>query len=238
LQEDWSQPNLTGEKANLAGACEKNQPAKKMHNICLRPQTDLFRNELLATQVSTEHHHATSVSLPPESAIAKAYASMNLADAYSIELPVGASTNPELLARFIFAHQAPWIGALTAIRDALVAGFGLKTARRLASLSAEGGAGRLGIFKIYSTSPTEVVLGEDDKHLDFRLSVLCSGQSLPGAKRRLILSTVVHCHNRLGRLYIFLIAPFHRLVVQSSLHSAARVGWPPATEPTGSTKNP
>lgn len=49
--------------------------------------------------MSTEHHHATSVSLPPESAIAKAYASMNLADAYSIELPTGASTNPELLDR-------------------------------------------------------------------------------------------------------------------------------------------
>lgn len=180
--------------------------------------------------MSTEHHHATSVQIPPESAIAKAYASMNLADAYSIELPVGASTNPELLARFIFAHLAPWIGRLMTVRDAIVAGFGLKTAKHLATLDMQSGVGRLGIFKIYSTSPTEVVLGEDDKHLDFRLSVLCSGQSSPGAKRHLIMSTVVHCHNRLGRLYIFLIAPFHRLVVQSSLRSAARAGWPSATE--------
>jgi hypothetical protein len=179
--------------------------------------------------MSTEHHLATPVSLPPESAIAKAYTSMNLADAYSIELPTGASTNPELLARFIFAHQAPWISSLMTVRDALVAGLGLKTAKHLASLEAESGTGRLSIFKIYSTSPTEIVLGEDDKHLDFRLSVLCSGQSSPGAKRHLILSTVVHCHNRLGRLYILLIAPFHRLVVQSSLRSAARIGWPSAT---------
>jgi hypothetical protein len=180
--------------------------------------------------MSTKYHNATAVSLPPESAIAKAYASMNLADAYSIELPSGASTNPELLARFIFAHHAPWINRLMTVRDALVAGFGLKTAKHLASLGAESGSGRLGIFKIYNTSPIEVVFGEDDKHLDFRLSVLCSGQSSPGAKRRLILSTVVHCHNRLGRLYIFFIAPFHRLVVQSSLRSAARIGWPLATD--------
>lgn len=180
--------------------------------------------------MSAEHHHATAVPLPPESAISKAYASMNLADAYSIELPTGASTNPELLARFIFAHQAPWISSLMAVRDMIVAGFGLKTAKHLASLNAQSGTGRLSIFKIYSTSPTEVVLGEDDKHLDFRLSVLCSGQASPGAKRHLILSTVVHCHNRLGRLYIFLIAPFHRWVVQSSLRSAARVGWPLATQ--------
>jgi hypothetical protein len=179
---------------------------------------------------NSEHHRAISVPLPPESAITRAYASTHLADAYSIELPTGASTNPELLARFIFAHQAPWISKLMAVRDTLVAGFGLKTARHLASLDAQSETGRLDIFKIYSTSPTEVVLGEDDKHLDFRLSVLCSGRSSPGAGRRLILSTVVHCHNRLGRLYILLIAPFHRLVVQSSLRSAARVGWPSATE--------
>ena len=180
--------------------------------------------------MSIAHRHVRSVPLPQESALARAYASMNLADAYSIELPPGASTNPEVLARFIFAHQASWISRLMAVRDALVASFGLKTARHLASLEAESGAGRLDIFKIYSQSPTEIVIGEDDKHLDFRLSVLCSGSSSPGAKRQLTLSTVVHCHNRLGRLYILLIAPFHRAVVQSSLRSAARSGWPSAAE--------
>ena len=180
--------------------------------------------------MSTQHHRVTLVSLPPESRIAKAYASTNLADAYSVELPSGVSTNPELLARFIFSHQARWISSLIAVRDAIVGRFGLKTAKQLTSLGAESKTGRVGIFKIYGTSPTEIVLGEDDKHLDFRLSVLCSNQPSPGGKRQLTLSTVVHCHNRLGRLYILVIAPFHRLVVQSSLRSAARVGWPLATE--------
>ena len=169
--------------------------------------------------MSTQLHCPTAVSLPAESAISAAYPSTNLADAFAIGLPTGASTDPEVLARFIFAHQARWIGGLIKIRDALVAGFGLKTARQLASLNPESGTRRLSIFRIYSKSSTEVVLGEDDKHLDFRLSVLCSG-------RQLTLSTVVHCHNLLGRLYIFFIAPFHRLVVQSSLRSAARAGWP------------
>jgi len=176
--------------------------------------------------MSSQHHRVTLVSLPPESIIANAYASTNLADAYSIELPSGASTNPELLARFIFSHQAPWIGSLIAVRDAIVGRFGLKTAKQLASLGAQNKTGRVGIFKIYGISPTEIVLGEDDKHLDFRLSVLCSNERSPGGNRQLTLSTVVHCHNRLGRLYILVIAPFHRLVVQSSLRSAARFGWP------------
>jgi hypothetical protein len=180
--------------------------------------------------MSSEHHRVTPVALPPESGIARAYESVNLADAYSIQLPAGASANPELLARFIFSQQAPWISGLMKVRDVLVAGFGLKTARQLASLGSGSGANRVGIFKIYSTSATEIVLGEDDKHLDFRLSVLCSSEAAPASKRHLVLSTVVHCHNRLGRAYILLIAPFHRLVVQSSLRRAARMGWPRSAE--------
>lgn len=172
----------------------------------------------------------TSVAIPRESAIANAYASTHLADAFSIELPPGASRDPEVLARFIFAHQAAWIRGLLALRDALVGGFGLKTGRQLASLEAEGGAGRLHIFRMYAKTASEVVLGEDDKHLDFRLSVLCSPPTSPGAGGRLTMSTVVHCHHGLGRFYILLIAPFHRRIVRSSLRSAARSGWPSATD--------
>lgn len=118
-----------------------------------------------------------------------------------------------------------------ALRDAIVAIFGLKTAKHLGSAGTGGQESRVGIFKIYSTAPTEIVLGEDDKHLDFRLSVLYSDTPSPLGKQRLIVSTVVHCHNRLGRAYIFLIAPFHRLIVQASLRRAARIGWPSAAQP-------
>ena len=75
---------------------------------------------------------------------------------------------------------------------------------------------------------SEIVLGEDDKHLDFRLSLLCSPASAQSPQRRLILSTAVHCHNRLGRFYITLIAPFHRRIVRACLRQAARAGWPAA----------
>lgn len=132
--------------------------------------------------MSTEHCHVTLVSIPPESRIAKAYSSPNFADAYSIELPSGASSNPELLARFILSHRAPWISSLIAIRDATVGRFGLKTAKQLNSLAAQSETGRIGIFKIYGASPTEIVLGGDDKHLDFRLSVFCSNSVV--AKRQ------------------------------------------------------
>src|SRR5260370_32765431 len=102
--------------------------------------------------MSTQRHRVTPVSLPPESRIAKAYASTNLADAYSIELPSGASTNPELLARFIFSHQPPWLISLIAVRDAIVGRFGLKTSNQLTSLGAARKAGQVVLFKIHRTS--------------------------------------------------------------------------------------
>jgi hypothetical protein len=109
------------------------------------------------------------------------------------------------------------------IRDTTVARFGIKTSKQLQNC----GGKRIGIFKIYETSTHEIVLGEDDIHLDFRLSVLYLAKTgSAGSRPSLILSTVVNCHNLLGRIYITLIAPFHRLVVKSCLQKAARIGWP------------
>ena len=65
----------------------------------------------------------------------------------------------------------------------------------------------------------------DDKHLDFRASAFYQAGA-PSERPRFVLSTVVHCHNALGRTYLALIAPFHRLVVQAYLRRAAEVGWP------------
>ena len=172
---------------------------------------------------------ATPVPLPPDSDIDHLYATTDFSDAYAIELPPGATSDPESLARFIFSRRSVWGDALMKLRDALVAGLGLKTTRALASLNAEDRAERIEFFRIYKTTPTEIVLGEDDSHLDFRVSVLCSPGASPDAARRVTVSTVVHCHNLLGRIYIRIIAPFHRRLVQHSLHSAAQAGWPPAT---------
>ncbi|MES2127368.1 MAG: DUF2867 domain-containing protein [Pseudomonadota bacterium] len=167
--------------------------------------------------------NVTAVALPSRSGISRLHPTLNLADAFAIGLPSGASRDPETLARFIFAHQPAWIGLLTSVRDAIVARFGLKTAKHLATLAGDANARRVGIFKVYSVGADEVVVGEDDKHLDFRVSVLCSATA---DGRQLTVSTVVHCHNLLGRAYLLVIAPIHRLVVQASLRRAAQIGWP------------
>ncbi len=108
------------------------------------------------------------VALPTQSAVATIYESTNLADAFAVQLPFGTSSDPEVLWRFLISQQPSWIGWLTNARDAIVACFGLKTAKHLATLSSEANADRIGIFKVYAKSETEIVLGEDDKHLDFQ----------------------------------------------------------------------
>ncbi len=72
------------------------------------------------------------------------------------------------------------------------------------------------------------MLGEDDSHLDFRVSVLRQSETEMdgGSDARLVVTTVVRCHNRLGRAYITAIRLFHRRVVIASLRHAARRGWP------------
>lgn len=112
------------------------------------------------------------VALPTQSAVAAIYESTDLADAFAVQLPLGTSSDPDVLWRFLISQQPSWIGWLTSVRDAIVACFGLKTAKHLATLSGEANADRIGIFRVYGRSEAEIVLGEDDKHLDFRLSVL------------------------------------------------------------------
>ena len=160
-----------------------------------------------------------SVALPAGAAIANLYQGSNLADAYATGLPAHAVGDAESLARYMFSLPSPGVSALMGLRDTLVSAFGLKTARQLKT----GGSKRIGIFKIYASSADEVVMGEDDKHLDFRISVLCAPG--PDGVRKITVATVVHCHNRLGRAYIALIAPFHKMIVRGTLRRAARAGW-------------
>jgi hypothetical protein len=168
------------------------------------------------------------VAVPAQSSVATVFESTNLADAFAVRLPCGTSGNPDVLWRFVMTQQPFWIGWLTNVRDAIVACFGLKTAKHLATVSEEAIGERIAFFKVYSRSESEIILGEDDKHLDFRLSVLRSPDLSPTLGGQLTVSTVVDCHNLLGRAYILIIAPFHRLVVKESLRRAAHIGWPKA----------
>ena len=168
------------------------------------------------------------VALPHDSSIALYNAHADFSDAYLVPLPRDSIHNPELLAKFIFEQQASWVMGLMGLRDKFVKLFGLEisTVADLQKHDIEG-VKRVGFFKVYGLMDNEIILGEDDHHLDFRVSVLYrNGEPEDGSSPHVIISTVVLCHNALGRNYLRVIKPFHRLVVRSYLRRAALKGFP------------
>jgi hypothetical protein len=163
---------------------------------------------------------AHAVPVPSDSALAPLYAGANLLDAYAIRLPARANDDLEVLACAGFERQAWWIRALTRLRDAIMAPVGVKSSRAVGAAAAERGP-VIGFFPLLSKSAGELVVGEDDRHLDFRVAILLRKAATGG--RELVVVTVVHCHNRLGRTYLAAISPFHRVIARGSLERAARV---------------
>lgn len=79
---------------------------------------------------------------------------------------------------------------------------------------------RLGIFTVRAVTHTEIVMGDDDRHLDFRLSV--SRYEAEGPK--VAVAMVLKTHNRLGRLYMLAVGPIHKIIVRSMLTRAVARG--------------
>ena len=169
---------------------------------------------------------ASSVPVPHETAILGCFRRVDLADAFAVPLPPGASRDPEVLARFLFGRQPRWVSALMAIRDAIVRPFGIKTAKAMQKSPAGDAGSRVGFFRIYDRRGSEIVLGEDDRHLDFRLAVMVRKMHGNPDRAEVLVATAVCCHNLVGRSYLALIKPFHKLIVRATLNRAARSGWP------------
>ncbi|MGF0524067.1 DUF2867 domain-containing protein [Agrobacterium pusense] len=113
------------------------------------------------------------------------------------------------------ASPPGWLKGLFGLRDALVRPFGVRTTEAMRQ-AAHGR--RIDFFRIQDETADEVVLGEDDWHLDFRVSI--RRQRLPSGTL-IVTTTAVRINNAFGRLYLFAIAPFHRLIVRASLRRMA-----------------
>jgi hypothetical protein len=135
-------------------------------------------------------------------------------DAYRVAIN-DTSLDARRAAQCMFERQPPWVEALVAMRNILVAPFGLKT-------SGEGEpapCGIIGLFPVLSETRDRLVAGFDDRHLDFRVVVDVAPCDLG---QQITATTLVLTHNLLGRFYLAIILPFHRLIVRTLLQRAFR----------------
>jgi len=130
-------------------------------------------------------------------------------DAFRVEVGAAPLSAREACTRMVL-HWPRWVDALTRLRNILVTPFGLKT-------SGEGEhapGGLIGLFPVLSETPERLVAGFDDYHLDFRIVVEVTGEAV---LRHATLTTLVRTNNLLGRTYLALIIPFHKLVARSMM---------------------
>lgn len=166
---------------------------------------------------------------PSNGALRRYHADGDFLDGQWVPLPHPAPDAAELTIATFF-NMPGWVKGLLAFRDSLVRPLGLKT----------GGSEDLrpptreeildfsysGIFAVHSADDDEVILGTDDRHLDFRVSIL---RSVPDDL--VAISTWVRPHNIAGRAYLAAVYPFHRIIVARCLANAARLGIVVAQSP-------
>lgn len=169
----------------------------------------------------------TRISVPPGAAINGFLPGADFHDCYQLPLPASAKTQSALALYLDVVSRTPaWVDALMATRNRAVALVGLKNLGALAAvdrtkpLETYRVGDRVGIFKLLQLSDDEVILGDADKHLEVRLSVF---RQRSAAGPAVAVSTVVHIHNLLGRLYMLAVVPVHKRIVPAMLRR-----WSPA----------
>jgi hypothetical protein len=163
-----------------------------------------------------------AVPLPDDSLVKKAFSTINYADAYRAKLPENRPHDLASVVKSFAGAPPPWLGRLMKIRNSFSRLLGLEPkAGRLRSsqgLTLEPGA-KIGIFKIFQKTANEVLMGEDDAHLNYRVSILLQPEQNACWAT---ISTIVHYNNWRGRLYFIPVRPFHCLIVTTMLKNMVR----------------
>jgi hypothetical protein len=121
----------------------------------------------------------------------------------------------------IFAHRPGWMNLLLITRNKIAGLAGLEVPTKLEIIRMERRdcylvGEKIGPWLIFFLSSDELVVGRDNKHLDFRLSIKKIHDDSPGV----VVSTLCMVHNRFGQYYLSAITPFHKVGLRSLMENA------------------
>ncbi|MBJ6118033.1 DUF2867 domain-containing protein [Pontibacter sp. BT310] len=168
--------------------------------------------------------NGTSCKIPDKSILKKDSQLFDYSDSYQGSFSDDEGTiDSTRVGILFFSGKSKVTGLLFAIRNKIVGLFGLKTSGQMSDrqkllnhFKCEPGEQR-GLFRVFEKTENEVVLGEDDKHLNFRVSLFLDRISDDTGKKSLTITTTVKYNNLLGRVYFIFVRPFHKLIVPAML---------------------
>ena len=142
------------------------------------------------------------------------------ADSFQGELKdIYDNVTPSEMGKAFFLSAPKWVEYLLNFRNKIVSVFGLKTSgssinklTQIDNFKGEPGE-RMGLFMVFNKTENELVLGEDDKHLNFRVSLLIGPGQQHCSSKSITISTTVKFNNWFGKLYFLPVRPFHKLIV-------------------------
>jgi hypothetical protein len=114
-----------------------------------------------------------------------------------------------MTAALVARNAAAGLGGLHAPKASEILRFKLKDSYSVGE--------KIGPWPIFFLGLDELVAGRDNKHMDFRVSVMkVRDAGGPGV----VLSTVCSVHNRFGRYYLSSVIPFHKFGVRKLMANA------------------
>jgi hypothetical protein len=162
------------------------------------------------------HTQARPSPVPEASAINAKLSGASFYDCYTID--VTGQRHIALEYFLMTIKRSPlWVERLMWLRNKVVQLVGLKDLGGMADFKADKPASayrpgdRVGIFTLISASDDEMLVGDNDKHLNVELSLYRHPETAQGVQT-LSITTVVHVHNWLGRLYMLPVKPMHKLI--------------------------
>lgn len=140
------------------------------------------------------------------------------ADAFEIELPIDQRT-ARSIASTTLGSSPKWLQMLLSIRNAVVKPFGLKPGKETDAQPTNS----IGFFPVVEENKDRIIVGLDDRHLDFRIIVELSTSE---TTTKVLMTTVIRRHNLFGKIYLAVVSPFHKLIVPRVLSQAALAKTP------------
>lgn len=162
-------------------------------------------------------------AIPSRSILKKNEATFHYIDSFqSPILEKGQNVDIDEFVQLFLSSGPKWADTLFKVRNNAVRLFGLKVSsaadrQKKVDTSMLKVGEQVGIFRLFEKTENEVILGEDDKHLNFRVSLLIDQYTNGSNKKRLSITTAVRFNNAFGRIYFLPVKPFHKLLVKTSL---------------------